>query len=136
MEEQEAETRTAVSSAPNNSPAEGAARWPTRAAEDRNASPYLDDRVAARRSLDGPAAAFRLVVRAVVGLGLHLDPQLVGAGLVGERPLERREGGGHWDAGRKSRQKRSGAPEPRPLALHSKPERPLPLPANRPAGTR
>ena len=88
--------------------------------------------MAARRSLDGPAAAFRLVVRPVVGLGLHLDPQLVGAGLVGERPLERREGGGHRDAGRKSRQERSGARGA--TALRSKPENPFPKTAQQALG--
>ena len=81
--------------------------------------------MAARRGLDSPAAALRLVVRSVVWLGLHLDPQLVGAGLVGERPLERREGGGHWDAGRKSRQS-SHVRSETPGAPFNKRKRPLP----------
>lgn len=38
--------------------------------------------------LDCPSAPLRLVVRAVVRLGLDFDPQLVGARLAGERPLE------------------------------------------------
>lgn len=39
-------------------------------------------------SFDGPTAALGLVVRAVVGLGLHLDPQLIGARLAGQGPLQ------------------------------------------------
>lgn len=43
-------------------------------------------------SLDGAAAALGLVVRAVVGLGLHLDAQLVGARLAAQGPLQGRQG--------------------------------------------
>lgn len=50
--------------------------------------PYLDNGVASGRCLDGPSASLGLVVRPVVRLGLHLDPQLVGARLAGQRPLE------------------------------------------------
>ena len=39
---------------------------------------YLHDGVSSRQSLDGPAAALRLVVGPVVGLGLQLDLQAVG----------------------------------------------------------
>lgn len=41
--------------------------------------------------LHSPSAPLGLVVRTVVGLGLHLDAELVGAGLAGERPLEGRQ---------------------------------------------
>lgn len=44
--------------------------------------------MASGRCLDGPSASLRLVVCPVVGLRLDLDPQLVGARLAGERPLE------------------------------------------------
>lgn len=39
---------------------------------------YLHHGVSSREGLDGAAAALRLVVGAVVGLGLHLDMQAVG----------------------------------------------------------
>lgn len=47
--------------------------------------------MAAGGSLDGAAAALGLVVRAVVGLGLHLDAQLVRARLAGQGPLQGRQ---------------------------------------------
>lgn len=52
------------------------------------ARPYLDHGVSPGGSLDGSTAALGLVVRAVVRLGLHLDPQLVRARLAGQGPLQ------------------------------------------------
>lgn len=50
--------------------------------------PYLDNGVASSRCLDSSSASLGLVVCPVVGLRLHLDPQLVGARLAGEWPLK------------------------------------------------
>jgi hypothetical protein len=63
---------------------------------------YLNHRVTSCGSLDGPSAALSLIVGPVMGLGLHLDPQLIRAWLVAERPLKWRKGCCYWDAeGRK-----------------------------------
>lgn len=40
-------------------------------------SGYLHAGVSSSQRLHGPPAPLRLVMRSVVGLGLHLDPQLV-----------------------------------------------------------
>lgn len=64
---------------------------PTFTLQSCSPAPYLDDGVASSWCLDGPSASLRLVVCPVVGLRLHLDAQLVGAGLAGERPLKGRQ---------------------------------------------
>ena len=47
-----------------------------------------------RGGLDGSPAALGLVVGPVVGLGVHVDLQLILAKLAGQGPVERGQGGG------------------------------------------
>ena len=54
---------------------------------------HLDDGMPAGGGFDGPPAALRLVVGPVVGLGLHVDVQLMVLGAVGHGPLQGGEGG-------------------------------------------
>lgn len=54
----------------------------------RCAQPYLYNGVSSGRRLHGPPAAFRLIVSSVVGLGLHLNPQLVRARVGRQLPVE------------------------------------------------
>lgn len=48
---------------------------------------YLDDRVATGRCFDGSSAALGLVVRSVVGFGLHLYLQVILAKLARQWPI-------------------------------------------------
>ena len=53
---------------------------------------HLDDGMPAGGGFDGPPAALRLVVGPVMGLGLHVDVQLIVLRVVGHGPLQGREG--------------------------------------------
>lgn len=72
---------------------------------------YLHAGVSPRRRLHGPPAALGLVVGSVVGLGLHLDPQLVGPRVRRQLPVEGRE-------------RRAGREEQRVRPTHTRPTAP------------
>lgn len=57
---------------------------------------YLHYRVATRQCLDRPAAPLRLIVGPVMGLGLHLDLQVVWAGAGWQLPVQSWQ---RWAAG-------------------------------------
>lgn len=52
---------------------------------------YLGNRVATGRSFDGSSAALGLIVRSVVGFGLHFYLQFILAKLARQRPVQRRQ---------------------------------------------
>lgn len=53
---------------------------------------YLHAGVSSGRRLHSPPAPLRLIVGSVVGLGLHLDPQLIGSRARWQLPVQGGEG--------------------------------------------